>query len=183
MQKNGFTLIEILVVIAIIGMLAVIMVPTFRGRSPKYQREEAIAKLNSLSSLAWQNALITNIIHTINFNLKENKVSVKMATGKYDEKGLPVTKPMEREYVNSEFTWPENLEIKQFFIEGIDEIKVQGRTNISLFFLIMPDGLAQNVIINFVDTKDSLSDGQPKQFGLVLNPFNAQFRVYDTFQK
>jgi hypothetical protein len=42
--------------------------------------------------------------------------------------------------------------------------------------------MAQNVVINFLDTQD-LRDDQPRQVALVLNPFTALFKTYDTFQK
>jgi hypothetical protein len=38
------------------------------------------------------------------------------------------------------------------------------------------------VIINFLDTKDTKDDA-PRRVGLVLNPFTAQFKIYDAFQK
>ncbi len=47
----------------------------------------------------------------------------------------------------------------------------------------MPDGLTQTVTMNFLDTKQLNAAGKPRQFGLVLNPFNAQFKVYDGFQR
>jgi len=47
----------------------------------------------------------------------------------------------------------------------------------------MPDGLSQDVIINFIDSQDPLPDGKMRQIGLVLNPFTVQFKEYDSFQK
>ena len=47
----------------------------------------------------------------------------------------------------------------------------------------MPDGMAQDVIINLVDTKDFLPDESARPVGLVLNPFSVQLKEYDTFQK
>jgi len=183
MHNKGFTLFELLVVIAIIGTLATVIVPTFMRRSPIYERRAVIAKLNALTRLAWQNALIENKIHKVKFNLEEGEVSLEITKGQY-EKGEPTFKPLERTYIDTHFDWPENLEIKQFFLEKTDEIRLRGgRTDLSLWFFVMPDGLAQDVIINFIDTKDLLPDGRPKPFGLVLNPFSVQFKEYDTFQK
>ncbi len=182
MARKGFTLFELLAVIAIIGLVATVIVPNLGKRSPSEQRRATLAKLNGLTQLAWKNALISNELHKVKFNLKDGIITVEKPTGQYKE-GQPVTKPLERDYANSDMQWPERLEVKQFIIEGTDEIKVKGRSDISAWFFIMPDGLAQDVIINFVDTKDLRPDGQPKKFSLVLNPFNAQFSVYDAFQK
>ena len=43
--------------------------------------------------------------------------------------------------------------------------------------------MTQDVIINFYDTKDVLPDESPRPVGLVLNPFSAQLKEYDTFKK
>ncbi len=81
------------------------------------------------------------------------------------------------------FAWPKNLEIKNFYVEGSDEMeRIAGRPDGKIWFFVVPSGLAQNVIINFIDTLDRVNN-KPRTIGLVLNPFSAQFKVYDTFQK
>src|SRR5437016_10231652 len=47
-QKNGFTLIELMVVIAIIAILATLAIPTFNKFIAKSKRTEAIMQLHSL---------------------------------------------------------------------------------------------------------------------------------------
>ena len=182
MHKAGFTLLEILVAVAIIGLTAAIVIPAFTRRGPEYARREAIAKLNALTNFAWRNALIDNKIYSIKFDFPTGQpsiISVEVETGTYKD-GKPEFQPVERSYTDTEFEWPEHLEIRQFFLEKVDELY---RKIKSIYFLIMPDGLTQDVIINFIDTKDELSDGRPRQVGLVLNPFSAQFKTYGSFQQ
>jgi hypothetical protein len=40
--------------------------------------------------------------------------------------------------------------------------------------------MVQAVTINFVD-KEQIVDNKPKPVGLLLNPFTAQFKVYNAF--
>src|SRR5436853_6786371 len=49
-KKQGFSLIELMIVIAIIAFLAIIAVPTFRGFLAKAKRAEAYMQLSSLYS-------------------------------------------------------------------------------------------------------------------------------------
>lgn len=179
-KKPDFTLLEILIVVAIMGSLA-ILIPNLGQRKPRYEREQFIARLNSLCQFAWQQALITHKLHAIEFDLTKHSVSVQRDIGTRDEDGHPKTELTKGP--RSKFTYPAHLEIKQFIIEQVDEIKRAGSgSKIStVFFYIIPEGLAQEVTINFIDKKDSI-DNKARTVGLMLNPFTAQFKVYDTFK-
>lgn len=180
-KKAGFTLFEILIVMAIIGLLMT-LIPNLGQRKPRYEREQFIARLNSLCQFAWQQALTTHTLHAVEFDLTKHSVSVQRDTGERDADGTPKREPTKGP--RSKFTYPAHLEIKQFIIEKFDEIRSAGsgsKTN-TVFFYIIPEGLTQEVTINFIDKKDSI-DGKARTVGLVLNPFTAQFKVYDKFAK
>ncbi|MEX0940272.1 MAG: type II secretion system protein [Candidatus Babeliales bacterium] len=180
--KKGFTFLELVVVIMLIGLLATIVVPNLQNVIPGYKRKEFLSRLTGLVRLSWQQALITQRAHRVLFDLEKRIVQVEIESEKKDKKAKPLFEPIKISYLNSTYQWTENIEIKQFFVEGKELIARPGIKTEQVWFYIAPDGLAQEVIINFVDTAQ-LDAGRPTTISLVLNPFSAQFREYDTFQK
>lgn len=182
-SKSGFTLIEILVAIAIIAVVATVVVPNLWQRKPYYERQQCVRDLNALSNMAWQKAITTHKIHKVHFDLGRRMVFLQVESDDRDDKGEPVFVPVKGAYTVTSFSWPKNLEIRNFFIEGFDEIgKYQSGHAQEVWYFVYPEGRAQPVIINMIDTKDRFA-GKPRQIGLVLNPFSALFKEYDTFQQ
>ena len=179
----AFTLLEILVALAIIAIISMVVVPNFRRTTPMEERKAFITSLNSLVQFAWQQALQQRKVAQVTFDFKKEMVSIGLATNKQDQKGNTVFAPITGAFLNTAISWPDAYVVRQFFIEGFDEMKrYSGRQAAEMWFYIIPDGLAQSVIINMVDEKD-IRDGKPLTIGLVLNPFMPQFVAYDEFQK
>ena len=68
-KKSGFSLLEMLVVILIIGVLGAVILPNLKRSTPRYEREEFIARFNALTQLAWQQALVTNRMYQISVDI------------------------------------------------------------------------------------------------------------------
>lgn len=183
-NRPGFSLLEILIAVAIVGIFAAVAIPNFGRMMPYYQREQFIAQLNGLVQCAWQQALTTRSVCKVDFNIKNREVALLLQKlGEQDKNGDPVFAPIKTAYLKTTIRIPEQIDIKQFFIEGFDEMtRSSTKNSTNAWFFVVPDGLTQLVTINLVDTKD-LFDNKPRQIGLVLNPFHAQFAVYDSFQK
>jgi len=181
-SNKGFTLIEILIAIALIGLMATVVVPNLGRRRPKAEREAFIAKVDALVQLAWQNALLTGKNQRVVFDFTKERVFLEQATGQKDAKGEQFA-PVTRSYLATELKWPKRYQIKNFFIEGFDEMtRFVGKKTGQTWFYAVPDGMTQRVTINLLDTADKGADRRPKKIALVLNPFNARFKVYDTFK-
>lgn len=181
-NKSGFTLLEIMVAILVIGLMAAIVLPRLQTVSPDQNRNDFVAQLNGLMQFAWQHALTSGLMHRIVFDFDNKKIVVE-AADKQSEKKDPAYKPVARSYFGNSMEIPDNLDIINFFIAHAgDEMRKSGTTH-KVWFFIVPDGLTQEVTINFVDYADVLQNEDPRQFGLVLNPFSAQFKLYDAFQK
>lgn len=179
-NRSGFSLIEIMVAILIIGLMAAIVIPNLGRKKPEYERKQFLGHLNALVRLAAQQASATGKLHRLYFDFERNKVSVEVKAEGKNDKGEQAFKPMKSAYLRSSLTWPKYYRVENFSIEGKDEGSAD--TKRTVWFFIMPDGLAQEVIINITDRNPTYR-GKPKQIGLVMNPFSAQFKIYDSFQK
>ncbi len=166
-----------MIVVAIIGLIAAIGAPALRQFLPRYERNRFFSDLNQLVGLAWQNAIAERKTHKVYFDFEKNNVKVEMASGQKDVKGQEIFKPMKGKYFTTTIDWPENLLVRNFYIEGTDEAKSK-----RMWFFIVPDGLSQAIVINLIDQQEEKETG-PKKIGLVLNPFLAEFKIYDEFQK
>ena len=180
-KRAGFTLFELVIVFGIIAVL-MIMLPKLGQRKPRYEREQFVARLSTLIKAASLQALATRKIHEVEFNFAARTVQIRRATGAVDDKGLLITQPMRPRSTHTFFSWPEQLEVKQFIIEGTDEMSRHAKGTGAAFFYLMPEGVAQQVTINFIDKKDTI-DGKVRRVGLVLNPFTMHLSEYDEFQK
>lgn len=184
MTRPGFSLLELLVAIALFGVVAALVVPNLRRRGATAERKEFIANLNVLTKFAWQNAITSGKVQKVEFDLQARKISILQAGDSRDKEGNLTFQPIKRAYSNTSMPIPASFLFRNFFVEKFDEMtRFTGRKIGAVWFYIVPEGLAQAVIINFVDTKDRARTGRGKNVGLVLNPFSAQFDVYDTFKQ
>lgn len=182
--KQGFTLIELIITIAVVAMLAAVIVPNLMRSQPNYERKSFIAALNGLLKYAQSNAIITYTNQQIVLDLEHHFIELRGQTDEKDPQGGFVYKKIQGPYTNTTIKIPENIEIKNFIIEGFDEVgKSSTRKTGQVWFFIVPEGMAQEVTMNFVDKKDRLYNDKPRATGLVLNPFTVQFKEYDSFQK
>jgi prepilin-type N-terminal cleavage/methylation domain-containing protein len=173
-NQLGFSLLELLVVMMLLGIMATVSVRVFQSVRPGYARRAFVAKVNSLLITAVRSALMTQRVQRLLFDLEHNTLYVQESSAKDDQKEN--FQDIAVEYVDTRYTWPETITLQQFFIGKKDEMAGKKTTKVWLY--IMPDGTAQDVTINAVDTAD-----KQKQIGLVINPFTAQLSMYDTFQK
>ena len=160
----------------IIALVATIAIPNLQQRMPGYQRKQFFTEISSLMAITWEHALRTNQLHRVLFDFDRRTIRIEVETK--EEKGKKSFKEITGAYRKTMYQWPETIEVRQFFIEGINEMRSGVKVD-KMWIFITPEGLAQDVVINAVDT----SQHAEIPLGLVLNPFTAQFTLYETFQK
>ncbi len=183
-NKNypGFSLIELVFVMAIFGLVAAVAIPNLFKRRPFYEQKAFVTSLNTFMAEAWQRGLTTQKVQKIVFDLSQRKVLLEQEASQTDPQGGLVFAPVVVQYAPTAPLWPETFEIQQFFVQGADELSSRTQTKNAVWFFVLPGGLAQEVIINMVDTKNQTDLNEGKKIGLVLNPFTMQFKTYDEFQ-
>lgn len=181
-QTNGFTLIELVVAIMVIAIIATIVAPNLIRRRPAYERQEFFDKLTGLVALAYLEGSRTGKIHRIFIDLTQKKVRLEHETEKKRARET-VYEPVKYSYLTTEFAWPENLEIKNFYIKQRDEMATAGSVTNTVWFYVTPDGVAQEVTINILDNRDLDEQGRATPVSLVLNPFTLRFTIYNEFQR
>lgn len=184
-RARGFTFLELVVALALIGLMATIVIPNLNRLQPGYERKEFITTLSALTQRAWQSAVTSQRQHRVWFDLLSHRVVIEKAAEKKNEKGEILYQELPHDYVASSYTWKPSLLIKDFFINGTDEMHRPGRVGTinEVWFYIYPDGSTQEVIINVFDTSDTSQAEAGTRFSLVLSPFTGTFSIYDTFQQ
>lgn len=159
--SKGFTLIEILIALMILGIVIAVAVPRFSA-GPTAAKKLTI-ELNKLMQSARYRALEQQQIMKITLDAKADPK--KMTLAGPDNKILQT------------ILWPGFIEIADFYFD-----KKRGQGTEQMWYFVGPDGIAQEVIFNVIDTQERAVNTQAGNYGLVLNPFTCQFKLYDTFQ-
>lgn len=183
MNKRGFTLIEIVVAILLIGIMGTVLVPYLGGSKEKADMRTFVAKINQLLQGAWRNTLETRQIQRIYVDFEANTISLSELKSKGATQREDVWIAVRDLLTDATIAIPEGCTFVNFYIEGKDQVAMYtGGKMKDAYFYIMPDGLAQSVVINLKLQNEDERAGI-EIAGLVLNPFSAQFEYFDEWQK
>ena len=89
-KEKGFSLIEIVCVISILGVLTLIIIPSFKNSRSKIQNELKLQEVQSIFKLAEKHAKAQNHEFYIEFGIIDNKISTLKLIDK-NPPGFPIT--------------------------------------------------------------------------------------------
>lgn len=178
--KHAFSLIELVVVMAIIGLMATIAIPALRSLFPRNERTVFLQNLNAVTTTALSNAVLSSAVTRIVFDFNEHLIYCEEQVDKKTSSTDASFKRLDIRYVSSEIALPDMFSVQQFYIDTKDEMRlsVGDVKKDKVWFYVIPEGTSQAVIINMIDNQRSDEDNQ---FSFVINPFTCQFTYYEKF--
>jgi prepilin-type N-terminal cleavage/methylation domain-containing protein len=81
MNKRGITLMELIIVMAIIAMGAVLMVPNIAAWLPNYRLRSATRDIASAMRVAQMKAVSSNVVYRVSFDDGNNNYVIQRSTG------------------------------------------------------------------------------------------------------
>ena len=177
---SGVGLLELVIAIAILGLVATVTIPRFFKSSPQQDRKTFVHALNAIVTQAWVNTLTTATLQKIIVDPINHFIWLEQKTGEGDSFTLVPLHSFKGKY-----RYSDSIDIRGIYVEGVDEIGRHGAESTvhDIWFFIMPGGIAQEVIINAIDTKDQRFSIDGKEFSLLLNPVKVHFEEHDAFIK
>ena len=95
--SSGFSLIEIIIVIVILGVISALAIPAMNGLTPKYRLRAAARILAGQINEVRSNAGVTAKTYHLHYDLKENQAWIILPPGEDEDPELPID---EREVLN-----------------------------------------------------------------------------------
>lgn len=179
--RSGFSLLELMVALALLGVVAYVMIPSFTGKSHKKEWATFTELCTQIAQAARLKALTSGHLHRVVFDLPAKKLSLEEVIS-IDIQGKEEVVPALLDFSKQPFyEWAPFFECTAFFVQGINEFLEHsaGSTLDKVWFYVTPEGIAQSVEIFFSDSR-SLPSTEPIRFKMVLDPLHMQFSYDET---
>jgi len=179
MNKNAFTLIEIMVVMVVIGFMATIIGPRLFRKKDDVKIERVLGELNNMLTIARQEAIFTEKTYRLLFKSeKENSdsVTIQVMENDSDNKDKFIPTKVVSEYLNTEYLLPNNIKIESVYLGKQDLLEDKKR---QAFCYISKEGLSQNILIHIV----KINEDSKVKYSFKMEPFVGEFELSEGFLK
>jgi prepilin-type N-terminal cleavage/methylation domain-containing protein len=179
-HRNGFSLIEMMIVIALIATMATLILPRMIGRQPSTEWPSIVDDLNNLVIFARQEAISSQGIYRLTFkSVIEGRDLVLIEQEKKDPE-KPQQKIYEQvssSYLKTRYKFPEAVKIKALYA-GREEMLSDNKGTGHCY--IISDGLVQDVFLHLTRTPNE-KDKKEINVTLKMMPFFGRFELLDGF--
>lgn len=173
-SRKGFTLIELMVVLALIGLLISMVAPRFTRRSPSSDWKVIVDELNNLAQFARQESIAEQVPFRLNFSKGKNHapdVVVVEHMTTTDEGGKREFSLVTSPYMKTRYEFAENVRLKAIYLGKQELLQETGQAGCYL----VPEGLIQDVFIQLVRQED----GKEEAVTLKMLSFDGRFELIE----
>jgi len=171
--RRGFTLIEVMVVVVVIGILATMVLPRLTRKSPSAKWENVLDDLNNLVYFARQESISDHKTYRLHFIVdKDGIATVQIEIEDVDPEKpgatvFPRIKPM---FFKPTYTFPKEIELKAVYHNREEELEANKN---NAYCYIIGNGLVQQTILHLIKTERDKVD----RVSFKMEPFLGKFEL------
>lgn len=172
--KQAFTMIEMLVVLALMGILFSMMAPRFSRRSSSSDWSAILCELNNLVQFARQESIADQVTFRLVFYKGKqgapDGVFVERMVRLADD-GKKIFEQATSPYLKVTYEFAENVHLRKCYLGKEELLRESGQA----FCYIMPEGLVQDLFVHVSRAEDD----KDETVTLKMQPFYGRFELIE----
>ncbi len=170
-MRNGFTLLEVMIMVVVIGVIAGLTLPRLMRRPPVTEWPHILGQLNDMIYFARQEAISDQTVYRLTFRSSEKSPDSIVIESQQDDPEKPGKKiftPVWSEYFSTTYTLPPEVRFEAVYlgkVEQLDENKGIG------YCYVIHDGLVQDIMVHM----RRIADGVEATGTFTVEPFMGTF--------
>lgn len=173
-SSPGFSLIEIMVVVALVGLLISMILPRLSRRSPSSEWKTVLSELNNLALLARQESIAEQTIFRLNFSRGKapdpDTITIERLS-KINPDGKQEFIQASSPYLATKYELSETIRFRAIF-QGKQDLLQE---NSQAFCYVIPDGLLQDIYVQLIRTENL----KEEPVTLKMLPFEGYFELVE----